>query len=92
MYIAQKECSLGYMGFVTEQNRNPHDYLDDFKSEVDCFLKTDLLIDVLESSETKKLSKIYKEISVAGICSSKEVELAEIFEESINSKLNKISL
>jgi len=88
MYIAQKECSLGYMGFVTEQKRNPHDYLDDFKSEVDCFLNTDLLIEILESSETKKVSKIYKEIAEAGICSPKEIELAEIFEESINSKQN----
>ena len=89
MYIAQKECSLGYMGFVTEQNRNPHDYLDDFKSEVDCFLKTDLLIDILESSENNKISEIYKEIAMAGICSAKEVEIADIFEESISTKLNK---
>lgn len=89
MYIAQKECSLGYMGFVSEQNRNPHDYLDDFKSEVECFLKTDLLIDILESSENIKISEIYKEIAMASICSAKEVEIAEIFEESINTKLNK---
>ena len=89
MYVAQKECSFGYMGFISEQIRNPHNYLDDFRSEIDCFLNTDSLIEILENSSAKKISEIYRQIAQAGICTSKEVDIAEIFEESLTGILNK---
>lgn len=80
MYIAQTRSNFSYAGFWSEQYRNPHDYMVDFESEVQCYLNTERLVAHLETSETLDLHQIYSELADIGICTKQEAEAAMLFE------------
>ena len=83
MYVAQKECVLAYAGFWTEQIRNPHDYMIDFESEVQCFLQTEKLVKFLRETSRTSLTEIYSGLVDLGICEPSEIALAAEFEKAM---------
>ena len=84
MYIAQKQSELAYAGFWTDQIRNPHDYMVDFESEIDCYLKTEHVINYLKSTTESNLARIYEGLFAIGISNEMEAEAADIFENLMN--------
>lgn len=80
MYIAQTFCSLAYTGFWSEQIRNPHDYLEDFKSEIECYLAVEKLVEILKKLEDSSLTDVYKTLSEYELVSVEEAEIAHLFE------------
>jgi hypothetical protein len=56
--------SLGFTQATVKQERNPHDYMKDFKSEVPCYLEGEKVIDII----TKRISSsfsIYDNLVIA---------------------------
>ena len=88
MYIAQHFASLAYAGFWTEQIRNPHDYMIDFESEIQCFLHTEKIVDILKTKKFENLSEVYQVLVDMGICSAEEVALATKFTQLMRDILN----
>jgi hypothetical protein len=84
MYIAQFNARLGYAGFWSEQYRNPHDYMVDFESEVQCFLNTEKVVEHLSLYQSNSLATIYQNLFDIGVCVEKDVEAATIFETLVN--------
>jgi hypothetical protein len=84
MYIAQKNSHLSYAGFWTEQIRNPHDYLEDFESEITCYLHTEMVIKYLNNSNKTNLSEIYSELTELGVTKESEVETSLMFENLVS--------
>jgi len=80
MYIAQRYSELAYAGFWTDQIRNPHDYMVDFESEIECYLQTEPAIKYLKSTSESNLAKIYKDLFELRICKELEAEAAGMFE------------
>ena len=62
-----------------DQVRNPHDYLDDFKSEVSCYLQSEKVIEIVTSPETRSIIEVYKELIEAHICEESELEILFLF-------------
>jgi hypothetical protein len=83
MYIAQSRSKFAYAGFWSEQYRNPHDYMVDFESEVQCFLNTERVVSHLAISDSISLKNIYSELADLGICSIDEVAAAALFESIV---------
>jgi hypothetical protein len=83
MYIAQRYSQLAYAGFWSEQDRNLHDYLVDFESEVECYLKTELVVEFLQGSEVSSLCDVYKGLYHEGLCREEEIQAAALFEELV---------
>jgi hypothetical protein len=83
MYIAQSRSKLAYGGFWSEQYRNPHDYMVDFESEVQCCLNTERVVAHLANSDAVSLEAIYLELAELGVCSMAEVAAASLFESSV---------
>jgi hypothetical protein len=88
MYVAQHFATLAYSGFWTEQIRNPHDYMDDFKSEIECFLNTHLVVEMLRHKEFASLVSVYEELGEMQICRPEEVQLAKLFAEQMGKIIN----
>jgi hypothetical protein len=84
MYIAQSKADFSYAGFWSDQIRNPHDYMIDFESEVDCYLKTEPLVELLKNTNANTLAEIYRVLEQNDICNSQEVHAAEVFEELVS--------
>lgn len=78
-YVAQSELKMAYGGFLVDQVRNPHDYLDDFKSEVSCYLQSEKVIEIVTSPETRSIIEVYKELIEAHICEESELEILSLF-------------
>jgi hypothetical protein len=87
MYIAQKNSELAYAGFWTDQIRNPHDYMIDFKSEIECYLQTEPVIEYLKQSNKSNLRDIYQDLNELGIGNEMEVEAAGQFEQIVSDLL-----
>jgi hypothetical protein len=81
MYIAQHFASLAYAGFWTEQFRNPHDYMIDFESEIQCFLHTEKVVNVLKDNHFPNLETVYEVLSEIGVCEKSEIDLASKFSQ-----------
>jgi hypothetical protein len=80
LYIAQSQLDLAYAGFITEQFRNPHNFMDDFKSEVSCYLNVEKLVGVLlDMSNGTQITEIYKELISVGICEPSELIILQEF-------------
>jgi hypothetical protein len=88
MYIAQKHCELAYAGFLTEQIRNEHDFMVDFKEEVPLYLSVDSLLDEIMNLKFETLSQIYENLSALKICDPAEVHIADSFERTMKSVLS----
>lgn len=80
-----KGYRLGFTEATVFQERNPHNYMRDFESEVPMFLHTDRTVDIAvknsSSAETVSgnLYNIYKGLLDAGIVESREVSLLELW-------------
>jgi hypothetical protein len=83
MYIAQAAGQMAYAGFWSEQDRNPHDYMIDFDSEVTCYLNTEKVVSLLAKIPNLSLSSAYEALTKMEICLIKEYELAQKFEETM---------
>jgi STELLO glycosyltransferases len=78
-YIAQSELNMAYGGFLVDQLRNPHDYLDDFKSEVSCYLHSEKVIEIVTQPASASIIEIYRELIEADICVYQELEILSLF-------------
>ncbi len=78
-YVAQSELKMAYGGFLADQMRNPHDYLEDFKSEVSCYVHSEKVIQIVTSPESCSISKTYTDLVEADICLESELEILSIF-------------
>jgi hypothetical protein len=78
-FVAQSELKMAYGGFLVDQVRNPHDYLDDFKSEVSCYLQSEKVIEIVTSRKTRSIIEVYKELIEAHICEESELEILSLF-------------
>ena len=83
-YVAQIQCRVAYAGFLTEQFRNPHDYFEDFKSEIQCYLNSESVVDLFISAAPKDIVSAYDLLVENAICLPKEKEILEIFLTEIN--------
>lgn len=83
-YIAQPILwNLGYRVGIHEANvlqlRNPHDYLKDFKSEIDCYLRPDEIMEILFTATAggtdpiKMVRDSYLALAKAKIVSDREM-------------------
>ena len=78
-YVAQSELNMAYGGFLVDQLRNPHDYLEDFKSEVSCYLNSDLVIEIVTQPGSRSINEVYRDLIKNDICVEKELELLSLF-------------
>jgi hypothetical protein len=71
---------LGFAGATVLQKRNPHDYLNDFESEIPCYLLAERVVQIAkvavssEMSIPENLLSVYRALSDKGIVSEKELE------------------
>ena len=88
-YVAQRllweegHC-LGFMEATVFQERNVHDYMKDFAEEVDVYLQTEQLVDILEATPLegdlgRKLRRLYEVLHAAGIVAADELELLDLW-------------
>lgn len=88
MYVAQWQSKMAYAGFITEQFRNDHDLMQDFKHEVELFTKVELLIELLQTQKPSSLIDAYGILLDAGIVLEKELEIASLFQSAFDKALN----
>lgn len=85
IYIAQRFCSFAYASFWSEQIRNPHTYMKDFESEIECFLKVTSLTDLLSDVDELDLSQAYSYIHRASLCRERDVVISKGFMDEMQS-------
>ncbi|MCG9891867.1 MAG: STELLO glycosyltransferase family protein [Thermosynechococcaceae cyanobacterium MS004] len=82
---------LGFTKATVTQERNPHDYLKDFESEIPCYLYPYKVIDVVSSSirstysVADNLYQAYAALCGAGIVTNEEVELVTLWLQGITA-------
>lgn len=71
--------AMGFTDSIGYQVRNPHDFSDDFRSEVSCYLQTELawssLSDLRGQSLTDDLQEAYRRLVSLDICQQVELEV-----------------
>jgi hypothetical protein len=81
MYVAQTNTRFAYSGFLTEQERNPHDYMLDYIEESTMYLTLDKLIEKLPKFAGSGISAIYSDLTLSGICLDREIAVVSEFEK-----------
>lgn len=86
-YIAQRvawdyDHYLGFMKATVFQDRNDHDYMVDFKDEVEVYLSVEKLVEVLSSIElhgdmTSRIRVVYVALINAGIVKPRELKILD---------------
>ncbi len=86
-YIAQRlmrenGLCLGFMAASVRQERNPHNYLDDFKDETDCYLHIKPIVGLLDSLTLsgeyhQDLLTTYRALSQEGFVAAHELTTLE---------------
>ena len=95
-YVAQhvmqaKGFSLGFSKASVYQDRNFHDYLRDFESEVSMYLQTERINDVLSRSTNSELSVLdnllacYENLNSYGFVSDEEISLLGSWKTDLNN-------
>jgi hypothetical protein len=84
MFIAQSRHRLAYAGFLSDQFRNPHDYMKDFESEISCFLNTSKVVSILQGSEDSPLQYIYELLEKEKICETEEIQIFSAFNSEVS--------
>lgn len=79
MFIAQSQVGISYSGFLTYQIRNPHDYMKDFASKIQCYMRTPEVAKLLLNKNFASLVDIYNSLTELNICDSREIEIVEQF-------------
>jgi len=74
-YVLQSNCKVAYAGFVSEQFRNPHNLMEDFASEIECYLSVEELIELIRQNSRKSLYEVYHSLSQRGLISSDELQI-----------------
>lgn len=82
-YVAQRclwehNAHLGFTGPTMFQDRNKHDFIEDFKSEIPCYVLANKIIDILDNmslsdNPSDNLIKIYTKLIDNGITKPKEM-------------------
>lgn len=88
MYVCQTQFELVYGGFLVEQFRNPHNYMLDFREEIEMYVNLDELIEVVIQSQGRSITEVYSRIAELGICLEKELDILSEFENSLNEITN----
>lgn len=89
MYLTQVNNNFLYAGFLVEQFRNPHNYMIDFKDEVEMYRNLDALCDfILSQKKNSSLEEMYTKLSELGICAPREVDVVRLFNKELNAILN----
>ncbi len=78
-YIAQANLTMAHGGFLVDQVRNPHDYLEDFRLEVSCYLNTELAIEITTRLSKQSIFEIYQALIFSSICEARELEILSLF-------------
>jgi hypothetical protein len=87
MYIAQSQNRFAYAGFFTEQFRNPHNLMSDFESEISSYLNVEKTVCALKELEFgTEIFDIYKELARINIVKPKELEILNLFLNSLYKK------
>jgi hypothetical protein len=96
-YVAQRclwehEAHLGFMGSTMFQDRNKHDLISDFQSEIPCYLFARKIINILDGialshSPADNLEKIYSKLVKNDIVKIKEVSSVNNWIRDLNSFL-----
>ncbi|SHL54076.1 STELLO glycosyltransferase family protein [Hymenobacter psychrotolerans] len=80
---------LGFTEATVLQERNPHDYVKDFESEIPCYLHPNKVIEVVKSrispdnSVSENLLRAYQGLQEVGIVSAQEVELLQLWLQDV---------
>ncbi|MBC6988284.1 STELLO glycosyltransferase family protein [Hymenobacter sp. BT491] len=80
---------LGFTKATVVQERNPHDYMRDFESEIPCYLHPNKVIEIVKASISpansisENLYAAYVGLQQADIVSSQEIELLSLWLEDI---------
>ena len=88
VYVAQRFCSFAYTGFFTDQVRNEHDYMTDFKSEVECFLNVKNLTNCLAEILDSDLHSVYKSLTNLSLCSDLDSQISRIYMKQMRKLIN----
>lgn len=83
MYVSQTLVPLLYAGFLVWQDRNAHNLMNDFESEIPMYLHSEQLSELIPQLRGKGLSQVYSRLAESDICSPMEVQGAEKFEEAM---------
>jgi len=96
-YVAQRclwehEAHLGFMCSTMFQDRNKHDLISDFQSEIPCYLFARKIINILDGialshSPADNLEKIYSKLVKNDIVKIKEVSSVNNWIRDLNSFL-----
>jgi hypothetical protein len=88
MFIAQSKIRISYAGFLTDQIRNPHDLMKDFASEIECFIHTSQVTELLRNNTFSSLIDVYLSLSSKNICKIREIEIASEFMLKMEQLIN----
>jgi hypothetical protein len=86
-----KEYRLGFTEATVVQERNEHDFMRDFESEIPMYLHIEKTFEIANNTADSKLSveenllAIYKGLEKEGIVDSREIDLLHLWIESIQS-------
>lgn len=82
-YWMQALEGVTYGGFLVEQVRNPHDYLEDFKLEIPLYTSAnEIMRSILESAD-RGLEEILKALVRLGVLLESELDTFRLFREEI---------
>lgn len=82
---------LGFTKATVVQERNPHDYLKDFQSEIPCYLHAVAVIDAVKSAIDPKsnvgdnLHRAYRELVRVGVVPQQELPLLEAWLKDVGA-------
>ena len=79
MFIAQSEVKISYSGFLTEQFRNPHDFMQDFASEIQLFMQTPEVVKKLLENRFSSLIEVYVSLEENSVCEPREIDIVGEF-------------
>ena len=79
----QHGYKLGFVGATVTQERNPHDYIEDLKAELECYLSSEKIIEIVNrslrsnASVSDNLYDAYNLLVGAGIVPGDEMTVLE---------------
>ncbi len=82
---------LGFTEATVVQERNPHNYLKDFESEIPCYLHPDHVVEVVRQavspnrSIAENLLRAYENLIQAGLVPAGEIKLLEAWLHDLNT-------
>jgi hypothetical protein len=82
---------LGFTGATVVQERNPHNYLKDFESEIPCYLHPDRVVEIARQAVSatrsipENLLRVYENLIQAGLVPAGEMKLLEAWLYDLNT-------